>query len=215
MSATYCGQCGQRLGTGRFCAYCGADARPQDAGTPPVTSSAPAPAGDETVIRPIPAGLTDPTDRADRAQTASAPPSSAPPSTPPPANPAPANPAPANPAPSEPVVAPPVTSAPRGARYPLFADEQSAAGPASYAEDRTQVRPAIRTGEHRVMGSLAESAIRPSAHPDHTYLPAAPPADATVRVQRADQPSAWVVSLWVLLCFLIVMLAAGVWLLAR
>ena len=210
---SYCGQCGHRLGAGRFCPNCGFEVRTEPEGDQETTK--PAAAVETTMVRPVDAvEATAP--RRPRA------------TTPPPT-------APTMPPPTAPTVPPPTASS---ARYPLFAEppaeaaaeappEEPAEEPASDAlatTEMTAVRP-LRTADDTAprphLPSLSETAVRPAVSVEAAVLsepgpePEPGPELESSSEVATDQPSAWIVSLWVLILFLIVILVGGLWLLGH
>lgn len=193
----YCGQCGNQLGTGRFCSRCGAP------------TSGPTDSADTTVPR----GPTSPppTSRyplyADELTTG--------PTTPPPSYPAPTMPPPSAP-PGETAA----SSSPAGrharpdplsddlAPDPNYAAERTAVHAA--VSDQTAERPAIRVAPdpapHPQVPSLAETAVRPAvvdaeATREHASLSHALPR---------REHSVWEQTFWVLFVFLVIVTIIGV-----
>lgn len=167
----YCGQCGHRLGGGRFCPNCGFEVRSEE---PADTTAEPAP--------PAPPASAAPT----------APPPGSAPTAPPPA---PSGPAVPPPPPGGPTVPPPTAST---ARYPLFADDGATpndtagahAGEAAAEQDESptvvrRTRPAVP----RENGSPA-AAPEPADVTRKRMPPVSRDAATEERPVQADEPPA-------------------------
>lgn len=243
----YCGQCGHRVGPGRFCPNCGFEIRAEAPADATVESAAIS--ADATIERTPAATAEAPASPPPTSPAPTSPPP-APPTSPPPAPPAGAPTVPP-PVPGGPTVPPPTATT---ARYPLFADEPTTdpsstdpsstdkgtasaweesptverrvgthRGPAPTAAERTAVRP-LRvpgdTAQRPQLPPLADTAVHPAAPVlDRVDGGALAPEPGLYRDSQpaapTDEPSAWVVSLWVLIVFLVAILVAGIFLLSR
>lgn len=151
----YCGQCGHRVGPGRFCPNCGFEIRAEAAADATVESA------------PVTADATMERTAAPTAEQPASPPQ-APPISPPPGPPAGAPTVPP-PVPGGPTVPPPTATT---ARYPLFADER-ASDPAPIDEGPTdngiasapEASPTIErpVGTHRAAAPGAAETTSPAA----------------------------------------------------
>jgi hypothetical protein len=193
----YCGQCGNRLGSGRFCGHCGAQVRPAADEIASAGPSGPPPAARYPMYADGQApGPTMP-----------------PPSVPPPSAP---------PSASDTMQAPavvdgvdPGTSDDEGAEQTRAQTRDQTAERLPVVEE-TAVRPALRMvpdPETRPeVPSLAETAVHPAV-PRVDIGPE--PADDVQDEHESHTHSAWAQTLWLLLIFLMAIIAAGVWLLRQ